>query len=246
MINIDYLEKKDGFEIIQAFCSIEVSMIRELINEDLRKVLHDHHPEAKKLIETINIENYHLAANQFNHADIWTRHNRLFKQPAIDYFYSTEFYKNLKRQFPNLKITNEIHGKEPEIVWRIVRPGEANDVGPIHADKWFWDLNGWHVPDGKKCIKVWAVISGDSKRSGLYVVPKSQFNSDTAYSTEQKDGINKPIINDDNILKDKILLDTKVGEAIIFSYQLLHGGAQTQGNRCRVSIEFTLMLSSEE
>ena len=36
------------------------------------------------------------------------------------------------------------------------------------------------------------------------------------------------------------VIPTKPGKAIIFSYDLLHGGVITKGDKCRVSMEFTI------
>ena len=43
--------------------------------------------------------------------------------------------------FGKFSISDENKLGYGELVWRLVRPNKKDDVGPIHCDKWFWDLN---------------------------------------------------------------------------------------------------------
>ena len=165
---------------------------------------------------------------------------RLFSKDGIKLIKNSSFYKNLKTIFKNPVITNEVNGAEPEIVWRLVRPNSPNDVGPLHADKWFWLANKWNIPKNKKCVKVWIMLGGETTKSGLRVVPSSQKNDHWDYRIEKKHGIQKPVFDENNKNIKALLVPTKPGNAIIFSYDLLHGGVQTIGNHCRVSLEFTI------
>ena len=146
----------------------------------------------------------------------------------------------LKNYFQGLEITNEIHNDYPEIVWRIVRPNEKSDVGPLHTDKWFWDINKWQIPSKKKCIKVWIMIGGEENKSGLRVMPHSQKKTTWDFQVKKKSNIYKPVLDEkkQDIITD--VIPTKPGKAIIFSYDLLHGGVITKGDKCRVSMEFTI------
>ena len=84
------------------------------------------------------------------------------------------------------------------------------------------------------------MLGGETKKSGLRVVPNSQKNDGWDYKIEKKHGIQKPVFDEDNKDINAHLVPTKPGNAIIFSYDLLHGGVQTLGNHCRVSLEFTI------
>ena len=74
------------------------------------------------------------------------------------------------------------------------------------------------------------------------MVPKSQKNEKWEYDIVKRDGIIKPLFNEQKYNLDINLLETKPGNAVIFSYDLLHGGIVTRGNECRLSLEFTLFV----
>ena len=87
------------------------------------------------------------------------------------------------------------------------------------------------------------MLGGEPKKSGLRVVANSQKNKKWIYSIIKKDGIVKPLFNEDtNKLKINIL-PTQPGNAVIFSYDLLHGGMVTKGDECRLSMEFTIFVN---
>ena len=67
------------------------------------------------------------------------------------------------------------------------------DVGSIHADIWFWDINKWKIPKGKECLKIWMLLSKNID-SGLGVIEKSHLKR-LVYSNVHKDGLYKPEFN---------------------------------------------------
>ena len=71
------------------------------------------------------------------------------------------------------------------------------------------------------------MLGGETTKSGLRVVPSSQKNDHWDYRIEKKHGIQKPVFDENNKNIKALLVPTKPGNAIIFSYDLLHGGVQT-------------------
>jgi len=130
-----------------------------------------------------------------------------------------------------------------EIYWRLVRPHEPSDVGPLHADRWFWDLGDGTTPAGRERLKVWIAIVAEPGLSGLRGVPGSHLR-DWRYHGETRDGKTKPQIDEDETELNPQLLPTGAGDAVVFHDRLLHGGAVGSGLLTRVSIEFTMFVKS--
>src|SRR5207237_1422761 len=62
-----------------------------------------------------------------------------------------------------------------ELNWRVVRPNQPTDVGPIHADKWFWDAGYGYgsMPAGYDRVKIWIGVYTEPGVKGLTVKPDS-------------------------------------------------------------------------
>ena len=68
----------------------------------------------------------------------------------------------------------------PDIFWRLVRP-KKKDVGSIHADIWFWDINNWKVPDNKDCLKIWMLLSKNIDKIGEKVDSAEKFTGEVYF-----------------------------------------------------------------
>lgn len=245
MINEIYSEiiNGSGYFLHSGFNNNETIKVKNYIEKKFLNRIKELSESNYNIFRKKGISNYHLNSNLIDHSKAWPRHIRLFDEEGIKIFKNTSFYFFLEKVFKKIQITNEIHNLEPEIVWRLVRPGSKNDVGPLHTDQWFWKINNWSVPKNKTCIKIWIMLGGEPKKSGLRVVANSQKNKKWIYSIIKKDGIVKPLFNEDtNKLKINIL-PTQPGNAVIFSYDLLHGGMVTKGDECRLSMEFTIFVN---
>lgn len=53
--------------------------------------------------------------------------------------------KELEKIFGEFKISDEENEGREEIFWRLVRPHQSSDIGPLHADGWFWDFGHGHT-----------------------------------------------------------------------------------------------------
>ena len=127
-----------------------------------------------------------------------------------------------------------------EMVWRLVRPGQPSDVGPLHSDEWFVILENEPMPLGRR-VKVWIAIVCESGKNGLEIVAGSH-RRQWRFHGVQLHGKLKPQIDEDVEAMDVRLVPTEPGDAIVFHHDLLHRGAVNAGARMRVSLEFTLCV----
>lgn len=180
------------------------------------------------------------------HQKISNKETRLLSHGAIKTLRDFGVFENLANNLNNttFKITDEECFGREEIYWRYVRPNSITDVGPLHADGWFWNLNReWKMPTGTtKRLKVWAPIQVDRNLSGLKVIPGSHTRpQDFPFDITRSGSKWKPAIVQP-IRSEAELISISPGDAIIFDDLLIHGGAVTRGGRPRVSIEFTVAM----
>ncbi len=149
--------------------------------------------------------------------------NRLFTPEEVERVKGFEFLKAVRNELGEYRLSDVVVGTEiqrgrEEVYFRIVRPGEENDVGPLHRDtEHHARVPGLH-PAGEETVKAWIAIDTEPGRNGLLVVP------DSHRSAEQTPE----------------LLRLHPGDIVLFNENLLHGGAVNRGTRARVSVEITL------
>ncbi len=140
-------------------------------------------------------------------------------------------------------VTDEEQLGYENIYWRIVRRRSASDVGPIHADRWFWDLGNAFFPTSHVRVKVWIPLIQDDLNPSLMVLPGSQGKQ---YSYDFKSdslGKRKPVFRNSGIPAAMVTAPVRVGQAVIFNDSLLHGGKVTDKNR--LSLEFTIGIHNQ-
>ncbi|MGQ0676398.1 MAG: hypothetical protein ACT4N4_10000 [Rhodospirillales bacterium] len=220
----------------------ELKQVRGLIHRQFLDRIAKLSPAAVDAFSQIGMERYHLRSHLIDHADVWPRPVRLFPADGIEFIRRSILMRRIAEIFGPAELTNEVEAGPPEIVWRIVRPGEKDDVGPLHADAWFWDIHGWPVPPGHKRIKVWTMVHGEAGRAGMRIVPDSHLKARWKYRVEQRHGMLKPVFDESAVASRSELLHTPPGASVLFNYGLLHGGSVTGGDICRVSFEFTVFV----
>ena len=152
--------------------------------------------------------------------------------------------KKMRKEYGDIEITDEESLGYPNIYWRLVRPNIDRDVGSLHRDAWFWEIDkskGKTFPQYKR-LKSWISINVEPGKNGLLVVPESHLKNEIKWSTIEKDGGTKPVLTSKIKDEDICLLDTINNTVVIFDDNLLHGGSKNNGNLTRVSLEFTLFL----
>ena len=159
---------------------------------------------------------------------------KLLAKQFVNYLESYGFLNVIDGDF----VTDEEGLGYENIYWRLVRRNTASDVGPIHADRWFWELGKNLFPNSHARVKVWIPLIQDDENPSLMILPESH-QKDFKYDCYVDPlGKKKPIFTDDSVSRAMVTAPVRVGEAIIFHDSLLHGGKVTDSYR--VSLEFTL------
>jgi hypothetical protein len=218
----------------------EVEIIKNIINENYLKVI------SKLVKNEKSIDNYlYLLDNKIlNDNKIWTKENRILESRNVKKIKELKFFKELEKNFGEIKITNEENIEKEEMYWRIVRPeilGGSSDVGPAHADSWFWNKTDNII--GKRRIKIWISIIGDEENSGFKYIFGSH-KKKWHYETQIIEGKIKPKLNNNLENEEFHLFKTKSGGTIIFNDDLIHGGYVLK-SKMRVSLEWTMLINKE-
>ena len=243
---INNLYGKAGFFDELSISGKDLQILRSLILSQFRSVLSLNHPELISEIKDLQLEEYHEFEEKFSsvcHASLWPKINRIFSHKSKEAFKNLDFFKYLETQFGAIQITNEEQIHDEEVYWRLARPS-GNDVGPMHAPRWFWDLGHGKIDESRERIKLWIPIYNEPGESGLRYVLGSHLQ-DWPYSGEERDGFVKPMIeiSDEELNIEKFF--SSPGDAFIFNDRLLHGGF-TGGSKSRVSIECTLTIAKDK
>lgn len=189
------------------------------------------------------IYKYHSISDRVDHGGLWCKNNRILPKADYDAFLTADFFKDLQDVVGDVLISDEENIGYPEIYWRLVRPPPHHDVGPLHADAWFWNLGHGDTPEGYQRIKFWFSLWNDEGQNGFRFVPGSHLK-DYPYKGKERDGFVKPSFNEDDHDLDVNIFRSTPGDFIIFNDKLLHGGA-VGGDNTRVSFEFTLFVSDQ-
>jgi hypothetical protein len=236
---IDEIDNGQGFKVFR-LSDRDYKVILRLVSNQYRKNLLHYHPELAADIVDSSISEYHKF-DISNHKEIWTKERRTLEEGCIKEFRNTELIESLKIIFGDIKITNEDNTRSEEIYWRLVRPNYQSDIGPLHADSWFWKLHNGPLDPSLRRIKIWISILNEKGKNGLRLIPSSQ-KMQFSCKGEIRDGKMKPVIDPSlEARKDIKSVNTEPGEGIIFHDDLIHGGF-IGGNKTRVSIEFTTLI----
>ena len=224
----------------------EIELAKFLIREQWLSTIKKHYPAYFHQFSKIEIEQYHTLAHLVDHGFLWTKPNRIFSREAIATIRSMSLIKNLECAYGPVLIVDEENIGYEEIAWRIVRPHQSLDVGPMHADDWFLQLgHGVAPPPGMKAIKVWVALCCEPGLNGLKVVRDSHKKT-WRYHGEFRHGFIKPQFDENEDDLNVELLNTKAGDVVIFNDKLLHAGAINRGRCCRISMEFMLFVPNVE
>ena len=230
-----------GFYTDLSLKSEELARLRHFIHDQWLKYLKTIAPKHVKRFEEIGLERYHEVSHLVDHSSVWPKKVRILPQNAVSEIRKMSFINQLEDYFGQFEISDEENVGREEIYWRLVRPNEKNDVGPLHADAWFWDLGHGTTSDNKVRVKVWIGIYVEPGLSGFIYVPESHLK-DWPYRSVLKDGFNKPLIDVSEGSLNPVFFKGEPGDVIIFHDKLLHGGAIGKGENTRVSLEFTMFV----
>lgn len=234
----------EGYVIVDLLTPDRLASIRNLIQSQFEEVLASQTDLNDSQLP--HITDYHHIASSIDHSSVWSKSSRIFDVVRFNKFSHTVL------KSPNFKSLNfgysDISDEEdlgyPNVYWRLVRPSQPKDVGPLHRDEWFWRLNNnFGEPKTSTRLKVWVSLYSSSGQNGLLVEPYSHLRDDISWTGEQRHGIEKPVLLSDPSSLKPVLLDVRPGQAVVFHDRLLHGGSVNKDpSSCRVSLEFTLLF----
>lgn len=165
---------------------------------------------------------------------------RMFDAASARRWMHHEFCQRFFVEDDSLFISDEENLGYPNIYWRLVRPGSASDVGPVHADYWFWDLGHGSIPPGYRRVKTWIPLRQDPKHVGLSIGPGTH-RMDFHYEKVLKDGKFKPVFERGPVDHLLIPAPVSIGQAVVFHDRLLHGG-EVSPAQLRLSMELTWVM----
>lgn len=236
------VEKGPGYFADFHLSPTELDTARKIVEAHWRQVILSKYPQLQDMMAAATLDRYHELSAHLDHASLWNKKARILSGQDCAQLLKFSLFDYLRSEFGDLEVTDDEGSGHGEIYWRLVRPHETHDIGPMHADSWFWKL-GHGIPPapGKARVKIWLALWCEPGKAGLTVVPSSQLTQ-WPFHGEMRHGFMKPCPDVDFSGMKKFLIPTKPGDAVIFSDDLLHGGTVTSGETTRVNLEWSVML----
>jgi hypothetical protein len=234
---LDQINASPGYSFGQ-LTEAELAYVRAEITAQYLDRLRVLQPNLVADAERLGLQNYHQLPIAFNHGRAWPKATRLLPVRNVESFSQMGFFQAIQREVgPTAVISHD------ELNWRLVRPNQPSDVGPLHADGWFWDGGYGEMPAGWDRFKIWIAIHTEKGRNGLKMLADSH-TRDWKHHFEMRDGVNKPVFDEPE--PEVPLLPMQAGEMVMFHDRALHGGAVNPGSTCRVSLELTVLYDPRD
>lgn len=231
-----------GYSTAMSLDQTELKLLRDCIRTQWLYRLQLLAPKHVREFDETGIDQYHKLAHLVDHAAAWPKTARVFPKEVVMALRKGPFFKTLEQQFGVFEMSDEENFGWENVYWRLVRPGNT-DIGPIHSDKWFWDLGHGKMPNYPcERVKIWIAIYTAPGKNGLLVIPGSHLSEDWKWHGEVIGGLAKPVFDEKLEDLDIHLVETHPGQAVVFHDKLLHGGAVNMADTCRVSIELTMLV----
>lgn len=233
------IEAGAGYYVGQRLSPAELETARAWITAQYLDHLRSLDPALVAEAERLGIDNYHLLTHSFDHGTVWPKQTRILPTTYVAELCRMDFYRAIADEFTDVAISDD------ELNWRLVRPNAEDDVGPVHADGWFWELGYGNIPAGWDRFKIWIPIHTEPGYNGLCVKPHSHRRRDWKRHVEVRHGMRKPVLDENVADLHMQLLPLGPGEMVMFHDALLHGGVVNRGTRCRVSLELTIFYRND-
>lgn len=240
---LEKVKNSPGFALGVSFSAEDLARIKCLIQEHLVARARQIKPDVADRYGECSLEEYHTIPQVIPHAKLITRTDRILPQRAVDEIRRMQLFRQIEAEIGHFDISDEEAVGRENVLMRLVRPGQPSDVGSLHCDDWFWNVYSFPKPKGVTRVKVWSAICCEPGKGGLLVGPDSHKRS-WKFTVAEKAGMAKPLLHPDENPKLE-LFNSWPGDGIVFSYDLLHGGAVTSGSQTRVSLEFTMLIPDD-
>jgi hypothetical protein len=244
---LDEVYGENGYSLNLKLSDRDLELMQKMIRMQWLYRLQLLAPHLTAEFDQLGIEQYHELAHVIDHSSAWAKTSRVLPRESVDAIRKMDFFKQMEYELGEIKIPDEEKLGWPNVYWRLVRPGNS-DFGTLHTENWFVNLGyyGSEINDVEwEKIKIWISIHATPGKNGLIVVPKSHRNKDWKWHAIEKYGQKKPVIDEDVSKLNQELLHTEPGRAVVFNYDLLHGGAENLADLTRISMEFTFMIRKD-
>jgi Phytanoyl-CoA dioxygenase (PhyH) len=224
----------------------ELATLRAHIREQWLYRLQLVAPEHVSKFHAVSMDQYHTVSDLVDHAQIWPKTSRVLPESAIRSVRAMSFFKKLESEFGEITIGDEENFGWENITWRLVRP-KQKDVGPIHADEWFYEVRPTQKKHtGRIPVKIWMAVYCNAGKNGLRLVEGSHRRGDIyKYRSEIRNNLAVPVFDGAEENLPLTIPATNPGDFIVFNHFLLHGGVWNNENTTRVSIDFTIFVDEK-
>ena len=231
---------ENGFSTIR-ISDLDLQILRDLILRQFSERIASLYPSLSDEFIHNPLDLYHNKAHLIDHKKVWPKRARILQKTSVQKIRELRFFSMLESELGVIQISDEESLGYENIYWRLVRPNTSSDVGPLHADQWFWALGHGETPPNVKRIKVWIAIYCEKGKGGFRFLRGSHLR-EWPYRGVIRDGIMKPEVDFSAEDLDLEVFQSAPGDGIVFNDKLLHGGL-IGGAKTRVSIEFTMFVS---
>ena len=247
MINIEKeINEGSGYLYLPKIESEILNLISSSIDNSLKELIDSKNIIYKNKGNFSIMDSYKYISNS-QWISLFNKKSRTLKKectlPISKYF--SNYLESLLEC--KIEISDDLLLGFPCLSFRIVRPLQKNDIGPLHADQWFIDIGVQpnRTPKIKsELIKFWMPVEVESNTSNLLLIPNSHKDKEKyKYEIEETQNGLKPIINKNINREETIMINNENGCPVIFNMNLIHGGALNKSNKCRVSLEFEFFAS---
>jgi hypothetical protein len=227
-----------------AFADGELARMCDLIKAQLIGNARALSAQLAHAIADLPLDQYHHAVTDAQHARLLSKRNRILSAAAVAEIKQMSVFDYFRRAFGPCYLSDEENIGQEQICFRLARPECGTDIGSVHRDAWFWDHLGFGVPTGVARTKMWMPACITPGTAGLLLSPGShRYARD--YQVETVDG-KLAFASAADVDRDELCgYFGGPGEPLLFNYGVLHVGALTRGEICRVSIETTLMYDTQ-
>ena len=235
--------QREGYAIIKLFAKKDIQDFKKKICSSLnnKKII-------KKKLTSKNVESYHkMILNEEDHKKVVaaTKRSIALHRGMCQKIKNNFFIKNLiKMNWNNDKFNIKLFMKKKVMnnhaVFRLARPRRISkaDVGGYHIDLHY---NNRINKNMNKLFTIWTPIVGFNKKYTLKISPKSHKKHHPISQFEKQSTYISKVFKKKYTEKFKFIRpNLKIGEAIIFHPNLLHGGSLNLGQKTRISLDLRI------
>lgn len=239
--------RRNGYLKINLFSKNDILNFKNIIKKQLNRKLNY---KFKNKIKITKLENYHkLKIEENQHKFLVNPDKRYFKfkRKILNKILNKQILRLIKSEWGHSKISLNWIGnlkKKQKIKnatgFRIARPfkKKISDTAGIHIDV---NAGGIINRDVKSSLTIWVPIIGFNKKYTLKIAPKSHLIHHGVKFKKTKIKVT-PLLEKQYWKKFKFIrLNYKIGQAMLFHPNLLHGGSENRGTLTRISLDTRIL-----